>query len=375
MVRAHPPLLREPRPDAERRLFDAAFTHAPLIVEQASLETDATTGGSSVLRSTAIRALVAAESVSTTGGQMTAVALPWFVLTTSSAKQMSYVVAAEIAAYVIFGIPAGSVIGRLGARKTMVLCDGLRAPLMLLIPVLHLAGALVFAELVAISFVLGALSAPYGGAQRVITAELLEDDPGAVGQANALFQGATRITLVAGPPLAGVLIGVIGATNVLVIDAATFAAAFLLLTLFVPAPRRRARRDDEPAPKLLDGLRYLRKDRLLASFSGALVIGDGAFQVIFISLPGARRRALRRARRPRRPLPRRLGRRRGDRQRRRLPPYPRRHASRAGLPRSCSYRPCRCSCSRCPSRRGRLRPRSGCRGSGTAWSTRPSIRS
>jgi len=254
-------------------------------VEQASVETDGATGGSSVLRSTAIRALVVAETVSTTGGQMTAVALPWFVLTTSSAKQMSYVVAAEVAAFVIFGIPAGSVIARLGARTTMVLCDGLRAPLMLLIPLLHVAGVLVFAELVAIAFVLGALSAPYGGAQRVITAELLEDDAGAVGQANALLQGATRFTLVAGPPLAGVLIGVVGATNVLVIDAATFAAAFLLVTLFVPVPRRRARRDDEPAPKLLDGLRYLRRDRLLASFSGALVIGDGAFQVIFISLP------------------------------------------------------------------------------------------
>jgi predicted MFS family arabinose efflux permease len=143
----------------------------------------------------------------------------------------------------------------------------------------------VFAELVAISFVLGALSAPYAGAQRVITAELLEDDLAAVGQANALFQGATRFTLVAGPPLAGVLIGLIGATNVLVIDAATFAVGFLLVALFVPAPRRGAHRDDQPAPKLLDGLRYLRKDRLLASFSGALVIGDGAWQVIFISLP------------------------------------------------------------------------------------------
>jgi len=254
-------------------------------VEQVTLDKDAAAGGSSVLRSTAIRALVAAESISTTGGQMTAVALPWFVLTTASAKQMSYVVAAEIAAYVICGIPAGSVIGRLGARKTMILCDGLRAPLMLLIPLLHLAGSLVFAELLVIAFVLGALTAPYSGAQRVITAELLSDDVGAVGQANALFQGATRITLVAGPPLAGVLIGLIGATNVLVIDAATFAVAFFLVLLFVPAPRGRARREDEPTPKLLDGLRYLRRDRPLASFSGALVIGDGAFQVIFISLP------------------------------------------------------------------------------------------
>lgn len=71
----------------------------------------------------------------------------------------------------------------------------------------------------------------------------------------------------------------------LVIDAATFAAAFLLVTLFVPARRRSPQRDEEAAPKLLDGLRYLRRDRLLAAFSGAIAIGDGAFQVIFISLP------------------------------------------------------------------------------------------
>jgi MFS family permease len=215
---------------------------------------------------------------------MTSLALPWFVLTTTgSAKEMSYVVAAEIAAYVVCGIPAGSAIARFGSRRTMLACDGLRAPLMLLIPVLHWSGVLVFGELVAVAFVLGALSAPYMGAQRIITAELLDDDPGLVGQANALFQGANRVTLVAGPPLGGLLIGLIGATNVLVIDAATFAFAVTLVVLFVPEPRR-GPRDAEEQPRLLDGLRYLRRDRLLAAFSGAITIGDAAFQVIFISL-------------------------------------------------------------------------------------------
>jgi predicted MFS family arabinose efflux permease len=231
-----------------------------------------------------MRALLLAESVSTTGGQMSGLALPWFVLTTTgSAKEMSYVVATEIAAYVICGIPAGSVIARLGSRQTMRFCDGLRGPLMLLIPVLHAFDSLVFGELLAVAFVLGALSAPYGGAQRVITAELFQDDPGLVGQANALFQGATRITLVAGPPVAGILIGLIGAPYVLVVDAATFAFSFLVLTLFVPEPTA-SLADDEPPARLLDGLRYLRRDRLLAAFSGAISIGDAAFQVIFISL-------------------------------------------------------------------------------------------
>jgi hypothetical protein len=50
---------------------------------------------SSVFRSGPLRALVAAEVISTTGSQMTWVALPWFVLTTSgSATRMSFVVAA-----------------------------------------------------------------------------------------------------------------------------------------------------------------------------------------------------------------------------------------------------------------------------------------
>jgi predicted MFS family arabinose efflux permease len=215
---------------------------------------------------------------------MTSLALPWFVLTTTgSAKQMSYVVAAEIAAFVICAIPAASLITRLGSRQTMLACDGLRAPLMLVIPILHWSGVLVFGELVAVAFVLGALTAPYMTSQRIITAELLDEDPGLVGRANALFQGATRVTLVAGPPLGGVLIGVIGAANVLVIDASTFAVAFVLVLLFVPR-RSTGPRDSEDRPRLLDGLRYLRRDRLLAAFSGAISIGDAAFSVIFLSL-------------------------------------------------------------------------------------------
>jgi hypothetical protein len=56
-----------------------------------------------------LRALLAAEVISTTGSQMTWLALPWFVLvTTGSAKQMSFVIGAEAAGYAIFGIPSGT---------------------------------------------------------------------------------------------------------------------------------------------------------------------------------------------------------------------------------------------------------------------------
>jgi MFS family permease len=166
------------------------------------------------LDSLPLRALLAAEIISTTGSQMTWLALPWFVhVTTGSAAQMSVVAAAEVGAYALFGIPSGTVLARLGARRTMLVCDAVRAPLMLTIPVLHHAGALTLGVLVVVAFLLGLFSTPYAAAQRVVLPELLGEDQALVGQANALFQGATRLTLLAGPPLAGILIGAIGASG------------------------------------------------------------------------------------------------------------------------------------------------------------------
>jgi MFS family permease len=238
----------------------------------------------SVLRSTALRALLAAEVISTTGAQMTWVALPWFVLlTTGSATRMSVVMAAEAIGLATVGFPSGRLLNRLGARRTMLLCDGLRGPLMLVIPVLHWADALSFGLLAAVAFALGALSAPYFAANRMILPELLGEDETVVSQANALFQGATRITLLLGPVTAGVLIGVIGAPSVLVVDAATYVAAVLLVGLFVPATTP-VRADGEDRG-VLAGLRWVSREPLIRTWRFCIIVGDIAWQAIFVAIP------------------------------------------------------------------------------------------
>ena len=88
---------------------------------------------------------------------------------------------------------------RLGAWRTMLLSDAIRAPLMLAIPLLHWAGIDAFAPILVLAFLLGALAGPYFAAQKVIVPELLGEDEALVGRANALFQGATRITMLLGP--------------------------------------------------------------------------------------------------------------------------------------------------------------------------------
>jgi MFS family permease len=238
----------------------------------------------SVLRSTALRALLTAEVISTTGAQMTWVALPWFVLiTTGSATRMSVVMAAEAIGLAAVGFPSGRLLNRLGARRTMLLCDGLRGPLMLVIPVLHWADALSFGLLAGVAFALGALSAPYFAANRMILPELLGENETVVSQANALFQGATRITLLLGPVTAGVLIGAIGAPSVLVVDAATYVVAVLLVGLFVPATTPVAAEGEDRG--VLAGLRWVSREPLIRTWRFCIIVGDIAWQAIFVAIP------------------------------------------------------------------------------------------
>jgi predicted MFS family arabinose efflux permease len=207
-----------------------------------------------------------AEVVSTTGSQMTWLALPWFVYrTTGSAARMTLVVAAVLAGIACLGLPGGKLLARRGARRTMILCDGARGPLMAVIPIVHWSGHLSLAVLLAVTFALGAFSAPYFAAQKMIVPELLGEDEGLVTRASALFQGATRLTMLLGPVTGGILISVASAPAVLLIDAATYFVSAALVAGLVPR--------SQPLPS--DG-----EDRGIRRG-----IGDSGWTAFFVSVP------------------------------------------------------------------------------------------
>jgi len=238
----------------------------------------------SVLRSRPLVALLSAEAISSLGSQMTFLALPWFVLvTTGSAAKMSIVLAVEILPVALLGIPSGALIARLGARTTMVLGDAGRAPLMLAIPLLHQAGVLTFPLLLVFVFALGCFIAPYFSAQRLILPELVGDDEQTVGQANAIVEGTQRATALLGPSTAGVLIAVIGATNVLYVDAASYFISFLVLVTLVP--RKPPVAESEDAHGMLAGIRFLFRDPLLRILAITALFLNMFGQMLSASLP------------------------------------------------------------------------------------------
>jgi MFS family permease len=236
------------------------------------------------MKSRTIAALVLAEAVSSTGSAMTFVALPWFVLvTTGSATKMSVVLAAEILPMALFGIPSGAVVGRLGARVSMLVADLARAPLVALVPILHWTGHLTFPLLVAVVFLLGIFTAPYIASQRSILPEVLGDDERVVAKASGLFGGAQHLPIVVGPAIAGVLIGWLGTAPLLVVDGGTFLFAFVVVLGFVRGGRPVAH--DDGSRGVLAGVRYLARDPLLGPLTLTIIVLDGAANAISVAVP------------------------------------------------------------------------------------------
>src|SRR3954469_4900146 len=123
---------------------------------------------------------------------------------------MSVVLAAEAAPLALLALTSGRLAARLGARRTLLACDALWAPATAAIPLLHLAGALSFAMLGALAFVIGIPAGAHFGAQRAIVPELLGENTADVARANAVFQTASRTTYFAGPAVGGVLLAAAG---------------------------------------------------------------------------------------------------------------------------------------------------------------------
>ena len=230
-------------------------------------------------------ALVGAQIVSGLGSRMTFLALPWFVLaTTGSAAKMGVVLAVEMAPVALLGIPSGAVVSRLGALRAMQVADLARVPLMASLPLLHALDLLTFPLLLAIVFAIGCFVAPFFASQRVVLAELVGgDDPATLAQANAVVEGGNTVTSLLGPALAGVLIAVIGPTNLLYVDAATFLASFLTLTLFVP--RRPPVAATADSRGLFAGLRFFVHDALLWRIGSTVVCINFFGAALSISLP------------------------------------------------------------------------------------------
>ena len=151
-------------------------------------------------------------------------------------------------------------------------------------PFLHEVGGLTFGLILVVAALNGVFSCAYFTCQRLILPAVVGEDEQQLAQANSLVEGATNVTQLLGPALAGVLIAALGAANVMWLDAASFLLAFVLISTFVRVGRE-SFEDDAEAGGILAGLRYLRRDALVLRASISSLMFGFLFPMLTVSFP------------------------------------------------------------------------------------------
>ena len=184
---------------------------------------------------TPITSLTIAGIVSLTGSMLTSVAIPWFVLqTTNSAAKTGLTGVFATLPYIIGGIFGGTLVDRLGFKRMSVLADLTSGATIALIPLLYHTEGIAFWQLLALTFLANLFNTPGSTARQSLVPALASLAGMRLERANALVESIPRFAILFGPPLAGILIALFGASNVLWLDAASFAFSALVIGGLIP---------------------------------------------------------------------------------------------------------------------------------------------
>ncbi|HEX3723013.1 MAG TPA: MFS transporter [Nitrolancea sp.] len=233
--------------------------------------------------------VIAADGLSRFGSAMTALAIPWFVLVTSnSVARTSVAVFAGAAGMVVALLLGGAAVDRLSFARASIFADLLAGSVIAFIPLLYLTVGLPFWLLLILVFAGALFDTPAGVARYSALPGLARQAAVRFERANAIEEAVITISALCGPALAGVLIAMVGAANVLWIDAMTFAlSAGLMLSV--------ARRNGEPESRdathtsylgeILDALRFVQRDAVLFPlilFFGVMNLAIGPIEALFV---------------------------------------------------------------------------------------------
>jgi predicted MFS family arabinose efflux permease len=225
------------------------------------------------------RRLWAAQTISRFGSQVSQLALPLVAVLSlhSSAFRVSLLGAIEMLPFLLFALPAGAWVDRIARRPVLIAADAGRAVALGSLPVAAAVAHVTYAQLCVVGFVAGTLTVLFDVAYQSYLPSLV--DRSDLVDANSKLEVTSSAAQIAGPGIAGVLIGWITAPFAIAVDAVSFAWSAIFVarirvreTVDAPLERRSLVRE------ILEGLRYLVTDgrwRAMAAFVAVFNLGTG----------------------------------------------------------------------------------------------------
>ncbi|MER5883638.1 MFS transporter [Streptomyces sp. NPDC001941] len=231
--------------------------------------------------------MLVAHYLSAFGNAVTVVTVPLYVFgQTGSSVSTGLAGFANALPLVFAGAVGGVWIDRIGGQRMSVVSDLLAGALIGLVPLLNDTVGLPLPALMLLLFGRSMVATPASAARMTLVKPLADEAGVRLENANSWIQGAPRLGLLVGAPLAGLLIATTGPVVGMYVDCASFFAAALLMSLGVP------RRAPQPAAErppffrqLSDGLTATRKIPVIAAMTGFVVVTnflDDAFTPVLL---------------------------------------------------------------------------------------------
>jgi MFS family permease len=231
-------------------------------------------------------AMLAAGVVSQVGNSMSYIVIPWFVLEiTGSAAMMGITAAVGVIPLILAGFFGGALVDRVGYKRMSVVSDVASAFAVALVPLLHLTIGLEFWQLLVLVFLGAILDSPGSTARFSLFPDLARMASIRLERANSILAVSRRMSSLFAAPIGGLLIVVIGTSNVLWINAVTFLVSALMIAVAVPSKAVVKEERGSYLGELLEGLRFVRNDRVilwaLVVFSTGGLIAEPLYTVVF----------------------------------------------------------------------------------------------
>lgn len=183
----------------------------------------------SLFRHRDFRLLWASDTISQFGTFAGQTVLPLLAVTVLAASpfEMGVLTAAETAAFLLIGLPAGAWVDRMRRRPLMLRADAVRAVLLLSIPVAAWLHVLTLAQMVAVAFVVGVCTVFFDVSYQSYLPTLVGREQ--LVEGNAKLQASQSVAQVGGPAVGGGLAQLAGAASATLLTGIGFLASFLFL--------------------------------------------------------------------------------------------------------------------------------------------------
>ncbi|MGA2191757.1 MAG: MFS transporter [Nitrospirota bacterium] len=236
----------------------------------------------SALRHRNFRLFFIGQSISLVGTWMQSMAQGWLVLKlTNSAFYLSLVQAMSSLPMLFLVLIGGVVADRVSKRNLLLVTQALSMLLALLLAVLVSLGAVRVWHVVFIAGLLGVVNTFDVPGRQSFLVEMVgkEDLTNGIALNSAMFNGARIV----GPAIGGILIGAVGIAACFYINAASYIAIIIMLTMMRFDEEKAVREHRPMLRELKEGLGYVRRAPAVSSFIFMVAI-TSLFAIPYIAL-------------------------------------------------------------------------------------------